>query len=123
MGFGEWRVKSYLVIAKCFMERKEFSDAISTLKTTKNIISMYSTGEEAKKAENDTSIQTSLMRLKFQEKERKKILARCIEQKKVLLKKEKARAQVCSGERQEQMVMMLRQILLKDSVKRVKSMV
>lgn len=95
--FGEWRVKSYLVIAKCFMERKEFSDAISTLKTTKNIISMYSTGEEAKKAENDTSIQTSLMRLKFQEKERKKILARCIEQKKVLLKKEKARAQAMFG--------------------------
>jgi hypothetical protein len=100
--FGEWRIKSYLIIAKSYSEEMEdYALAIDTLKKARDIITYFTTGEGSDTSttitNNDSDIQSSISRLKIQEREVVKLSNTYLEKKKKILKKEKARAQAMFG--------------------------
>ena len=91
--FGEWRVKSHLIIARSMTENNQYDEALQELKVTKDIYTTYTTGESSQKVPSD-----SLARLTSQQRELMKLKEVCIKKRKVILKKEKARARAMFGD-------------------------
>jgi len=91
--FGEWRVKSYMIIARALGEKEEYNEALETLKKTRDIITLYTTGDDAEQALQTKAGQESIVKLKTQEREVVRLNTAFVEKKKDLLRKEKAAAQ------------------------------
>jgi tetratricopeptide (TPR) repeat protein len=91
--FGEWRVKSYMIIARALGEKEEYSEALEILKKTRDIITLYTTGDEAERAVDSKVGQDSIVKLKNQEREVARLVSTFLEQKKESLKRERATAQ------------------------------
>lgn len=101
--FGEWRVKSYILISRVLMEREEYSEAMTDLKKARDIVHEYtfSTPKSTSTAKKLSSSQnkekrnlesSSITRLRTQEREIIKITKKCIEKKKIVIKKQKSQA-------------------------------
>jgi hypothetical protein len=110
--FGEWRVKSYIMIARSLAEKKDYSGAIEILRRARNIIVEYSAvvdGGENKGSieppsdvatcipDTDAATKASIARLRVQDKELRRLMTSCMEHKKAEKKKEKQRAQAMFG--------------------------
>lgn len=80
--FGEWRVKSYLLLARAQFERKDYDEALETLQGATIIL-------------NEFNGKTSA--LLSQEKEVKKLKAHCEREDKAVKKLEKKRARAMFG--------------------------
>ena len=88
--FGEYKVKSLLLLARAEAEQHEYRAAVQTLKQAKDIIDGFLHGE-TKYAQEATST------LESQEKEVKRQLALCIQHVKAEKQREKKRAQAMFG--------------------------
>ena len=110
--FGEWRVKSYIMIARSLAEKKDYSGAIEILRRARNIIVEYCApvddGENRGSIElpsdvakcipdTDAATKASIARLRVQDKELRRLMTSCMEHKKAEKKKEKQRAQAMFG--------------------------
>jgi len=107
--FGEWRVKSYIVLARSLAEKKDYSGAIEILRRARNVIVEYSVvdGGEIKGsieptsdidvADTDAATKASISHLRVQDKELRRLITVCMEHKKAEKKKEKQRAQAMFG--------------------------
>lgn len=108
--FGEWKVKSLLIIARSLAENDEIEAAMDTAKTARDIITSFTAANAFKlNVENgqvpmDTTIATnqhtstysyqqSVKQLQNNDKELLKLFLRCKERRKAQLKKERLRAQ------------------------------
>mmetsp|Transcript_5284 Transcript_5284/g.7623 ORF Transcript_5284/g.7623 Transcript_5284/m.7623 type:complete len:418 (+) Transcript_5284:180-1433(+) len=80
--FGEWRVKSYLLIGRVHFAKKEYEEALASFETANNIISQE-------------VIKTPI--LDSQQKEVKNLMAHCTREKRIIKRKEKKRAQAMFG--------------------------
>ena len=89
--FGEWKVKSLMLQARAFAEKKDFDETIEILKMAHEIIAKHATVENAEK------FAASVKNLRNLEKEVKKLHAGCKERKSLVLKKEKQRAAAMFG--------------------------
>ena len=91
--FGEWRVKSYLVVARACMEQGEVADAVEILKKALDLglshIEVLNSNQFSSKEER-----SSLRALTSQMKEVKRLIAECSERKKTAKKIEKKKAKV-----------------------------
>lgn len=91
--FGEWRVKSYLVVARACMEQGEVEDAIAILKKAKGLgmpyIDEFSSSSSDRKEEK-----TSLRALTLQMKEIKRLITEYSEKRKAAKMIEKKKAKV-----------------------------
>lgn len=117
--FGEWRVKSYILISRVLMEREEYGEAMTQLKKARDTVHDYtfsiptSTSTTRKLSsstfqnlheidknirlshqnkENRNMESTSITRLKAQEREIIRITKKCIEKRKIVKKKQKSQA-------------------------------
>lgn len=86
--FGEWRIKSLLLIAKIYLEKKELSECVAVCKQIKMIL------EEFNPSSDDPQATAVLAR---QEKESQRLLATSVKQLKLEKQKEKKRAQAMFG--------------------------
>jgi len=93
--FGEWRAKSRLIIAKGLAVKEEHGKAIEEFKKARECISEYLTSNGGDNGAEITHSNTA--RLKVQEKEILKLMAKSVEKRKNALKKEKARAMAMFG--------------------------
>ncbi|KAL3798826.1 hypothetical protein HJC23_004614 [Cyclotella cryptica] len=92
--FGEWRVKSYLVIARSAMERDDEEGAIAVLKKAKVVAMEYIDDINSKQQSSINKQELdSLKILTSQMKEVRRLMADCAEKKKATKIKEKKRAQ------------------------------
>ena len=94
--FGEWRVKSYLIMARALTEQSESSQAMEILKTAHEVIVKY-TAEPPQQQQQKAQFQKSVKQLLANDKEIKKLHAIAKDQRKAHLKKEKLRAQAMFG--------------------------
>lgn len=94
--FGEWRVKSCLLIARAWYEKGELESALDVLKTAHDVIAKYTTldGTDVQNPErsNDPQREVSVKQLLANDREVKKLHATCKEKRKEILRKEKMRA-------------------------------
>lgn len=92
--FGEWRVKSYLVVARACMEQGEVGDAIVILKKARTMgmqfIQELNSSEQCSRKEEKSSLRS----LTSQMKEIKRLLEEYTEKKKAAKKIEKKKAKV-----------------------------
>ena len=92
--FGEWRVKSYLVVARACMEQGELGDAIVILKKARTMgmqfIQELNSSEQCSRKEEKSSLRA----LTSQMKEIKRLLEEYSEKKKAAKKIEKKKAKV-----------------------------
>ena len=92
--FGEWRVKSYLVVARACMEQGEVGDAIVILKKARTMgmqfIQELNSSEQCSRKEEKSSLRS----LTSQMKEVKRLLEEYTEKKKAAKKIEKKKAKV-----------------------------
>lgn len=96
--FGEWRVKSYLVVSRSCMAQGEDEDTIAVLKKAKAIAMEYIDHINAKE-ETDVSTEekASLKGLTSQMKEVRRLLVECSGRMKSTKEKEKKRAKAMFG--------------------------
>jgi hypothetical protein len=90
--FGEWKVKSLMIIAHVLVEKDEVVEALDVIKKAREVIAAYTT----KPANADSSPlppQPTSKPLLGNDKDLVKLLARCKERRKAQLKREKQRAQ------------------------------
>jgi len=94
--FGEWRVKSYILTGRAWVEKHEYQQALEALKTAQDMIVQYATPptETETKANN---LKNSNHNLLTQEKEVKRLQTHCMVKRKLEKKKEKLRAQAMFG--------------------------
>lgn len=97
--FGEWRVKSYLVVARSCMEQGEVEDAIAILKKARGVGMPYvdelnSSSDQQQCSSSRKEEKASLRALTLQMKESKRLLAEYSEKKKAAKKIEKKKAKV-----------------------------
>jgi len=90
--FGEWRGKSLTIVAKSWMNLKDYEQAIQWLKKAKECINPYFTG----KSRNEAS-EPSQKILMIMDKEINKLLHHSMQKKKAIDKKEKLRAKAMFG--------------------------
>ena len=92
--FGEWRVKSYLVVARACMEQGEVEDAIAILKKAKGLgmpyIDEFSSSAECSSKEEKASLRALTMQMK----EVKRLITEYSEKKRAAKKIEKKKAKV-----------------------------
>lgn len=93
--FGEWRVKSYLVVARACMEQGEVDDAIAILKKAKGlgmpyIVNEFSSSDQCSRKEEKASLRA----LTLQMKEIKRLITEYSEKRKAAKKIEKKKAKV-----------------------------
>jgi tetratricopeptide (TPR) repeat protein len=91
--FGEWRVKSCIIIAKALAEKGDSEEAIEILKTAREVIDKYTAQEYVKQPALKASIKT----LVANGKEIQKLHKACKERRKVERDKEKQRARAMFG--------------------------
>lgn len=89
--FGQWKVKSYLLIARA-VQKNDADQAIDVLKKAHDVIAYY-TGPEQQKLASTADAKKSIQQLVVNDKEVKKLHAHCKERRKLLKEKEKKRAQ------------------------------
>ena len=116
--FGEWRVKSYILIARSLAEKKDYTGAIEILRRARNIIVEYSvvggggndggieptdegdiagsTGSAIAVGSADRT-KASVAHLRVQDKELRRLITSYLDRKKAEKKKEKQRAQAMFG--------------------------
>lgn len=87
--FGEWRVKSYLLMARAMSEKKDTDEALEILKTAHDVVVKYTSEPYA----DDPKCKASVKSLLTMAKEIKKLHVACKERRKSELKKERLRAQ------------------------------
>ena len=87
--FGEWRIKSLLLLAKFHVEKKEYSESIPICKQIKQVLEEFASPNN-----NDGAAGAILAR---QEKEMQRLLATSMKQLKIEKLKEKQRAQAMFG--------------------------
>ena len=94
--FGEWRVKSYLVVARACMEQGEVEDAIAILKKAKGLGMPYidELSSSADQSSRGKEEKASLRALTLQMKEIKRLVAEYSEKRKAAKKIEKKKAKV-----------------------------
>ena len=101
--FGEWRIKSLLIIARSCAERKDHDSAVDILKRARGIVDSYCSvdGENADMGAkaSDELTKDSLKRLRSQDREVRKLLSASFERRKAEKKKEKARARAMFEEK------------------------
>lgn len=92
--FGEWRVKSYLVVARACMEQGEVEDAIAILKKAKGLgmpyIDEFSSSDQCSRTEEKASLRA----LTLQMKEIKRLITEYSEKRKAEKQIEKKKAKV-----------------------------
>ena len=88
--FGEWRVKSRLLMARALFEKDGYDLALEELRIAREHIAYFVSGEGAK---DDAASKASVLKLRNQEREIVKLKAKVTEKKKEALLMEKARAQ------------------------------
>lgn len=91
--FGEWRVKSCIIIAKALAEKGDSEEAIEILKTAREVIDKYTAQEYVKQPALNQSVKT----LMANGKEIKKLHTACKERYKKQRDIEKKRAQAMFG--------------------------
>jgi hypothetical protein len=91
--FGEWRVKSCIIIAKALAEKGDYEEAMEILKTAREVIDKYTAQEYVKQPALNQSVKT----LMANGKEIKKLHTQCKERRKVERDKEKKRARAMFG--------------------------
>jgi hypothetical protein len=91
--FGEWRVKSCLLMARALSNKGEEAQAMELLKTAQDVITKFTADEFAQQP----LLKSSVKQLLANAKEVKKLHATCKEQRKAHRKKEKLRAQAMFG--------------------------
>jgi hypothetical protein len=91
--FGEWKVKSLLITARVLNEKDEVELAMDTIKTAREVIATYTSNSDPVDLSQARLYQQSVKQLTNNDKELLKLLSRCKERRKVILKKEKMRAQ------------------------------
>ena len=95
--FGEWRVKSYLVVARSCMEEGEVADALAVLKKARTVAMGYVDEITAKQQTCSKEERASLKSLTLQVKEIRRLSAICSEKKKATKQREKKRAMAMFG--------------------------
>ena len=101
--FGEWRVKSYLIVARSCIEEGKLDDAKGVLKKAKDVAMQYLDEINAKKQQQQQQNgiskeeEASLKVLTNQVKEVRKLLVECSDKKKAVAKIEKKRAKAMFG--------------------------
>lgn len=96
--FGEWRVKSYLVIARSSMEEERIDDAVAILKKAWSVATGYMEEMNGKGQSRNKEENASLKSLKSQVKEIRRLLVECSDKKKASKKLEQRRAKAMFGE-------------------------
>jgi hypothetical protein len=92
--FGEWRVKSYLIVALSCVERDDQEEAMAVLKKAKTVAMEYIDDIKSKQKSAISKEETaSLKGLTSQMKEVRRLMADCVEKKKETKKIERRRAQ------------------------------
>jgi hypothetical protein len=92
--FGEWRVKSYLVVALCCIERKDEDGAIAVLKKAKLVAMEFIDSINSKQQSSISNEESaSLKGLTSQIKEVRRLMTDCTGKKKATRDMEKRRAQ------------------------------
>jgi len=99
--FGEWRVKSRLIMARSLFEKDGHDLALEELRMARKHIAYYIAGEgTTKEGGKDYALsKASVSKMRIQEKEIAKLKAKITEKKKELLKFEKARAKAMFAEK------------------------
>ncbi|KAL7533281.1 hypothetical protein ACHAXR_005148 [Thalassiosira sp. AJA248-18] len=96
--FGEWRVKSYLVVARACVEEGAVSDAMSVLKKARDVAMGYIDEINFKQQQLlSKEEKASLKSLASQVKEIRRRLVECSDKKKATKKMEKRRAKAMFG--------------------------
>jgi len=100
--FGEWRVKSYLILARCFLEKKDADEAMRVLQQARAVVAKYAATEAAEASavdsdSNSSPAKSSAKNLLANEKEINKLYAKCQQQRKRELTMERKRAQAMFG--------------------------
>jgi len=92
--FGEWRIKSYLVVARSCMEQGEVEDAIKILKKARGVGMPYIDAFNSSDPCSGKEEKASLRALTSQMKEIKRLIAEYSEKKRAAKKIEKKKAKV-----------------------------
>lgn len=95
--FGEWRVKSYLIVARSCLEEGDISDAIGVLKKARGVAMGYIGDIKARQQTCSKEEKASLKSLTLQVKEIRKLLVECSDKKKAAKSMEKRRAKAMFG--------------------------
>eukprot|EP00584_Thalassiosira_punctigera_P021247 CAMPEP_0172554884 /NCGR_PEP_ID=MMETSP1067-20121228/56866_1 /TAXON_ID=265564 ORGANISM="Thalassiosira punctigera, Strain Tpunct2005C2" /NCGR_SAMPLE_ID=MMETSP1067 /ASSEMBLY_ACC=CAM_ASM_000444 /LENGTH=488 /DNA_ID=CAMNT_0013343343 /DNA_START=110 /DNA_END=1576 /DNA_ORIENTATION=+ len=95
--FGEWRAKSYLVVARSCMEGQRVNDAMGVLKKARGVAIEYIDEINAKQQDYSKEERASLKNLTSQVKEIRRLLVECSDKKKATKKMEKRRAKAMFG--------------------------
>jgi tetratricopeptide (TPR) repeat protein len=91
--FGEWKVKSLLIAARVLTEKDEVESAIETIQKARKLISLHTSSSNPADLSQASLYEQSVKQLNNNDKELLKLFNRCKERRKVMLKKEKMRAQ------------------------------
>ena len=91
--FGEWKVKSLLITAGAFTEKDEVESALDAIKKAREVIAIHTSGSDPTEVSQLPLYQQSINQLTSNNKELLKLSNRCKERRKIILKKEKMRAQ------------------------------
>lgn len=91
--FGEWRAKSYMIIARCRICQGRDEEAVGSLKKAKLAVTKYMDGiNNTKNGKTSALEKASLKSLTAQAKEIRRLLVECAEKKKANKKLERKRA-------------------------------
>jgi tetratricopeptide (TPR) repeat protein len=88
--FGEWKVKSYLIIARALAEKDEIEAAMDVTKKAREVVVTYT---KSGNYVDNAAYKQSIKQLLQNDKEFIKLYARCKERRNEIRKKEKLRAQ------------------------------
>jgi tetratricopeptide (TPR) repeat protein len=91
--FGEWRVKSCIIMATAALRKENYDDAIDILKKAREVIDKYTAQEFIKQP----ALRSSVNSLVANGKEVKRLHSKCKDGRRAVLKKEKSRAQAMFG--------------------------
>jgi tetratricopeptide (TPR) repeat protein len=91
--FGEWKVKSLLILARSLTEKDEVEAAMDAIKKARDIIATYTADASPTDVSQKRLHLQSTKQLCSNDKELLKLYARCKERRKVQLRKERMRAQ------------------------------
>jgi tetratricopeptide (TPR) repeat protein len=91
--FGEWKVKSLLITARVLTEKDEVNSAMETIQKARKVIAMHTSNSTPADLSQAQLYEQSVRQLNNNDKELLKLLSRCKERRKAILKKEKLRAQ------------------------------
>ena len=99
--FGEWRIKSYLIVARSCIETNEIVDAMAVLKKARGVATSYidelNASIQQHQSRQSKEEKASFKSLTIQMKEIRRLLVECSDKKKAAKKTEKRRAKAMFG--------------------------